>query len=335
MDEQVSQANAVLISERTAEESPPGHARRIESLTEHYEMAGYSVEVIALQAGRGSKLQRAVRVVTARDVWARASSADLAVVSGLGAPHMMVIARRLARRVRVVFDCCGSWTLQARARAAEGAPRLPILAGALIMRLPSRIDSFSYIHERDVLADRHLLRKSAHVVPQRRVAELAGLGQVEYPLARVVIPADFTSFHNRVRAEDVLNRTARVASRNANVRFEVYGRVPSDFTLPSRVEKMGWVADLTSLYSGSTGVIVTNHAGSGLPNKLLEAIQANRPVVLHESFRFLSKDLPAHAYFFRAPAELEVAIQAMIDGRTPTKLSPDSSRFRVQSSRTV
>lgn len=309
----MARKSAVVLSERPVDESRPGHARRIESLIAYLENEGYTVRNVAVTRGVAGRVTRAFAVLRVAAVRKQLVEGDVVYVAGLGGAHMLWLAKRLASRFEVVFDSCDSWNLQLSTRRAEGGAIFPIRVGRWMIGRAGRLAAVSYISLRDASADTDLVRVATTVVPQAPIAELNGVEPVRYPLTRIVIPADFGSFHNRVRADSVLNAVAVIAAEARDVRFEVFGLIPEGFEVPSPLIYRDWVDNLREIYGGSTGVVVTNRAGSGVPNKLLEARQSQRPVVLHASFQSLDLTGPG-LYYFETEAELIQAIRNMISG---------------------
>ncbi|WP_100814403.1 glycosyltransferase [Microbacterium lacus] len=236
---------------------------------------------------------------------------DLVVVAGLGAPHMLFLGTKLARRVDVVFDSCDSWSLQLSARRAAHARTLALKAGIALTRRAS-VD-FSYISTRDAAADAALLDGTPIVIPPHVNPELAQLAPVSYPLERLVIAADLRSFHN-LEMLDMVLRAASQTSRETGVRLEIFGHASDRMALPENVRHLGWVDHLSSVYDGNTGVVITNSPGSGLPNKAIEAMQARRPMALHHSIDYLPHVDPRTAYWFHDEQSLSRSLLAMVRG---------------------
>src|SRR5690606_26141256 len=87
------------------------------------------------------------------EVFQGAPDIDVLVVLGLGAPHMLQVARRVSRTRETVFDACDSWSLQETARRTAGVSTISLKVGKWLARHPSKIAAYSYISNRDAQAD--------------------------------------------------------------------------------------------------------------------------------------------------------------------------------------
>lgn len=302
----------VVVSERPLRLSPPGHGRRIESLTAYYENHGHTVTQVAVSEKGGSLPLRFLRSLLFSAHRVTDASPELIVVSGLGAPHMLLLARRLARRAKVSFDSCDSWTLQLQHRRTDRARTLPIRLGIALLHWRSRIETNSYISARDSNSDRFSSIPTV-VIPQVVDASLTELKEVAYPLERIVVAADFESFHNRKNASLLLRTLSELAQERPNVRVDIFGKIPADVELPSGVTRRGWVPKLSDVYDGNTGVVITNTSGSGIPNKVLEAIAGRRPMVAHRSLGYLDYS-GSRVYFYEDKRTFSNAVGRMILG---------------------
>lgn len=253
-------------------------------------------------------VRRALRALRFVPAPLRAPSAT--VVLGLGAPHMLLLAARLSRSAAVIFDACDSWLLQTRARWREGArvSALVPLAGTVVAAFAGRRLRATYISERDAHVDARWLRSSVSIVPQVVDADVLALAvnEVRYPLDRVVAPADLRSFHN-LRGIEALARASEALSRDGKeipCEIQVFSSTSGIDSAISGLRNMGHADALAAIYEGNTGVFIANAPGSGLPNKVLEAVSAKRPVLLT---RELADSLP------RIPGLVGVAVDSLDD----------------------
>lgn len=117
-------------------------------------------------------------------------------------------------------------------------------------------------------------------VPEE-LKQLKELHPVKRPLERFVLVGDFSSYHNREGLEIVYGALGRIEDR-LSIPVEVFGpAAPPEG--PACLHYRGWAESLADVYRGNTTVIVTNVGGSGVPNKLVEAIGAGRPTLVHRS----------------------------------------------------
>ena len=89
--------------------------------------------------------------------------------------------------------------------------------------------------------------------------------------------------------------------------IKVFGPTAPASPLPAGIEYAGWAESLEEIYDGPTGVIVTNIGGTGVPNKLIEALDRNRVTVVHRS---LQHHVPStdRAWFFSDARGLALAL---------------------------
>lgn len=220
---------------------------------------------------------------------------DQVFLLGLGEIHVQMLASFLSVfRREVVFDVCDSWLLQWRARRKlSGASSLLSLAGAVGLFLAPASMGLSYISTRDLDSDRRLVRsRFAFVVPPVAPVSLRNLPNIQTgPISRLVVVADLRSFHNAIGFESLMKAWPEVIRVRPRARLHVFGlNLPSQ-RIPGVVAK-GWVANIDEIYCGNSAVFVTNVEGSGVPNKLVEAVVARRPLVIHESLKPLVEDGP-------------------------------------------
>lgn len=276
----------MLVVEAPPDALPPGVARRVDHLRQWAAESSVPCDLLPLLAAadlRRGQAHRVRRVLAAAPrVLGRTSAADAVVVVGLGAPHLLWLARRLAGAHRpVVYDACDSWWLQVGTRRRAGSARLvlPAVVGALVQGA-SRRPPAAYISERDRDADRSLNRgRPVVVVGPRAPAALAALEPVVGHLERLVVAADLGSFHNREGFALLLAALARCRSPRP-LPVDLYGPVAPDVRSP-RIRYRGWAADPVQVYRGRSGVVVLNTGGSGTPNKLVDALAAARPALVH------------------------------------------------------
>jgi glycosyltransferase involved in cell wall biosynthesis len=301
--------SVLIVCDRDPGNSPPGQARRVESLRSHFSDLAPSVDVRAVSSGASGMLRRSASALLV-GLTLRSLPGRVVVVSGLGAPHMLLLATLTALRMRTFFDACDSWLMQLDVRKADNARLLPIKAGIWLMHLHTRIELVTYISERDREADRRILRAPSAVVRQSSPQELLSLARFSGPVRRVVVAADFTSFHNTEGAEIALRVLGKLAGGNSAAKFHLYGRIPDSLVVPQGIVVEGWAETLSEIYAGQTAVLVTNRFGSGVPNKVVEAIAAGRPLLLHKSLDYLDLD-GADVHFFESEQQLVDIITEM------------------------
>ncbi|WP_062527421.1 glycosyltransferase [Demequina rhizosphaerae] len=309
--------NVVVVIDAPYEALAPGRQRRIRSVVEHLEGLGCETTMVA-SGTKGSLAGRALSAMRLRPTLdaVRAAKPDAVVVAGFSAPHLVILAERLAKRFVTLLDVCDSWALQVDAREGMGfTPRMVPRAGVLLQRRCRRIAGYTYISARDARADLDagLCSAETAILPQAIDAALAQLPPVTIPLRRLTVAADLVSFQNT----DVW---AHIESEAATMRalglppLEVYGKVPEDYTAPEGIVVRGWAPELSTVYEGDTGVVVTNVPGSGVPNKMIEALAAGRPVVASDELDYVPHGPQDRIYWWRPDTPISEPIRAMVAG---------------------
>lgn len=322
----------VVVTEFPPEDLPTGVRRRYEHVMDHLASAEIPTDtaVLGLTSRRATSVPARIRAArrSARTLAAFSSTAPMVVI-GLGTPTMLIAARTLARSGRpIVFDHCDSLLIQVRERLRSGDPRLiAIILWLLALHLlTSPRIALSYISPRDAAADRPVdLGRRTATAPPTAPAALRALPPVRTPLQRVVVPIELASRHAR-QGWALLLETLR--DRATPIAIDLYGPTSPVSELPPGVRYRGFAPELSDLYRGDTAVLVTNIGGSGVPNKLVEAATAGRPLVLHPSL--LDRwplDGPVH--LFRTADDLGRALAALAAddlGESPDLQAAQGSR---------
>lgn len=237
------------------------------------------------------------------------------IVLALGSPPMMQLARRLHRQgQRVRLDLSDSVLLQWRARRDEANPKL-LAVGAWMIALHATAPLLpaAYISNRDAQADHVFNRlRPVEVVPASAPPALSSLPAFAWPAQRIVCSGDFTSFHNAAGL-DLL--CAAVRGGIDGTRVELFGPAAPVRPLPDEIVYRGWAASTDELLAGNTVAFISNRGGSGIPNKLCEAIAAGRPVIVHDELRDvmhqLDPDGSAEAFWYDDLDSLRTALTAV------------------------
>lgn len=310
-----------VITEVPPSRLSPGKELRARSIVSFVESAGFVPVLVSTNPSQrvSSKATRLLAALRGRryvlgELEQIAPTAIL--VLGLGAPHMLALANRLARNYITIFDTCDSWVLQLRARRASSSVKaLPSRLGQFLQRRSRHIRTFSYITARDAQADAELTpRGRLAVIPQQiNNPQLRALPAVNSPLTRLVIAADLRSFHNHQFFTEHATKLSRLVREGRIPAIEVYGN-PGNFELPQGFVHRGWASTLHTVYEGDTGVIVTNSPGSGVPNKLLEAIESGRPAVVDEQLSYAVGPSVSLLHFWGESRSIADATLAMVQG---------------------
>ncbi|GAA4174984.1 hypothetical protein GCM10022287_19680 [Gryllotalpicola koreensis] len=193
---------------------------------------------------------------------------------------------------------------------------MPSRAGLLLQRVAARkIRLITYISSRDAEADARLVGPGQQrVLGIRADPALAGIQPMTGPVQRLVVPADLKSFHNSAFTRAWLSVAAQAAQKYTKRPLEIYGPNAGDMVLPSTARHMGWAPSLAHIYDGNTAVLITNVAGSGVPNKFVEAQAARRPIIAHESLDYVDRTGNSPVHWFADIDQLDEAVRAAVNG---------------------
>lgn len=317
-----------LLCEFERRELSSGVRRRADSVSHWMELDGAEVTWVSIWdgakrsgAGGTSRIRAAWRYGTQREILAEYEDV---VVIALGAAQMVLAALLIGRRKAVFLDACDSWALQFRYRAVgRKLSSVAALFGGMLQQLGSRyLRGVFYISERDLKADRRLVSGlTAVVVPQSVSSSLQGLPPVER-VDRIVVPGDFTSFHNYRYLADVTEALARAKLRHPSLALEVSGVGSAEARIPPLFVRRGLVPDIADVYGGNTGVALVCGSGSGIPNRFLEAVATGRPVLLHTSLKYLAPVGGSGIYWFTGRGDVDEAVEQMCSYTGPAVAAP-------------
>jgi hypothetical protein len=172
--------------------------------------------------------------------------------------------------------------------------------------------ALSYISERDISSDRWLNHgRPIRLIPFAGPEVLSDLPPMGDVIDRIVLAGDLKSFHNRTGLT-LLAEASRIAGRAP--RIELYGPDAPGFGSGDRIRYLGWAESVEEIYDGNTAIFVSNVAGSGVPNKLLEAMSAARPVIVHRSLAALVRGY-ASAHLYSDAKSLARILETLASGR--------------------
>ena len=299
-----SRSEVYIITEAAPEQQAPGKTRRYEHYIARLMSAQLSATTLPLLVDSNASGVRRIAASfrASRSVFKRTRRDQALVVLGLGEVHMLLLAVFLVLAQRkVTYDACDSWKLQWYSRRAQmGGLRsfVPIVGGLVQWLAPRRL-TVSYISRRDASADTIILgRRKVDIVPPEAAALLSRIPPVSNSgIERVVAAVDLNSYHNRHGFEEIIDIWPAVRAAFPNVTLDLYGKGLSQVDVEG-VRVFGWAKDIRDVYAGNSLVYVTNRNGSGVPNKLVEAVASQRPLLVHESLSPLLTTSP-WVYTFR------------------------------------
>ena len=317
----------IVLSERERQESANGVARRLDHLQAHLRAHNRDVTLVSL--GAQSAASRIRRLSAMKSIFRtqlpESDKIATVIVEALAAPHMVPVAWILSRRFHVVLDVCDSWKLQRRSRIRAGrrANSWISLMGALLTWLtPHRIE-IAYISIRDSTSDKAVLRGRvpriiAPVAPRDLVLLDPVRARTPY---RMSVAIDGNAHHTLSGLEWLRTAWPEIHRRHPDLVLDVYGRNITENWKMRGATIRGFNADLSDLYLGETLVFVANDAGSGIPNKLVEAVAAQRPMLIGPH---LLDWLVPHPWIF--PYESGSSLIVKVDEIMTTGLPPAQGR---------
>lgn len=302
--------------------APPGVRRRYEHICDW--LAAHEIEyshealLSFAVASKSSRVRKVLREF--QNIDRKIPSDAVVLVLGLGAVHMLLLALYLrfasTTRRRVVYDTCDSWLLQVKARfGAGGLPlALPSVAGLVLQALVGRSLSISYISQRDQRSDRWVnLCGTVFIVgpsPSRVLLDTSNLNAVAGRIDRVCVSADYDAFHNEAGMKVLRDAWHSLNFAPSELGLHLYGQgVP--IHIRGSVLK-GWASNILDVYSGNSAVFIPNMGGSGVPNKLIDALAARRPVLIHKSASGGLEENPL-VFIFEDDLELAKILQRLSD----------------------
>lgn len=272
-------------------------------------------DVISIHPGcrAAVSLAQRLRHPAVRSVLQRRRDERLFVV-GLGSPPMFRLAGELSRAgFDVCLDVCDSTLGQLRSRVRSTQPKQVVVGLWMLMQhmgLPRSL-ALSYIDDVEREADILLNggRRTAVFRPLPPVG-LSMLEEVRRPLKRISLAGDFSSFHNAAGLRLLIEA---YRASGASVPITLFGPVHPRMDLPHGMSYAGWAADLSEIYAGDTAIYVSNIRGTGVPNKLIEAVEARRPIIVHKSS---ARHIPEghDCYIFNDRDDLEAILIKISEG---------------------
>lgn len=312
--------SVTIITERSPDALATGVRRRLEHHLASLRSAGVELHAAHVYDGEPVPLRRTIAQARSVATEAIVQRGSRALVVGLGDVGLMVIADRLARTgTDVVFDQCDSMLLQLVA-AIRSRRLKDAMWGALrivVRRRMSPAVGFSYISRRDRRWDAMLNagRRSA-VVPANVDPALLELDEVRLAgITRISVPADFSSPH----LSKGLGMLWEAVGERTPVALDLFGPAAPSVPLPPEVRYRGFARDIGDVYEGDTAVFIANVGGAGVPNKLLEAASARRPVIVHPSVR-RRVDVEVFGWTYRSGADIARVLASIAEGASPKVL---------------
>lgn len=305
----------MLVTLRRADALIAGTAARHRSLCDWYEGDGATVVPVALRsadAPQGGRLRRLWQVVAGLvAVLARSRRMESVHVEGLATPAAIAVAAVLRVSGRPVrFDACDSWALLAEMQDEDGKRRLMLAAGRRQRRL-LRGCEISYVTSRDAEVDaRHGFHRTSIVIPNSVAAQVRDVPRFLSGTPRGFVVTGLYSSPHLAPGLAMLSDAWDLCARDPDVPdLYVFGTPREAFPLRDRMHWRGYVPTQAEIYAAQHAAIVLNHDASGVPNKLLEAVAAQRPVVMHRALAGLLYPHPM-LWTFHDASSLAAALAA-------------------------
>ncbi|KYH44493.1 hypothetical protein [Branchiibius sp. NY16-3462-2] len=306
--------SVVIITEFEPQFLHTGVACRLEHLTRLFPDA----VVAPIHTGPRHEVSLRARMAAARH-YQPPQEAHVTILIALGSPPMGHLARRLHRGGRnVILDVCDAAALQWRARRTAGDPKL-LAVGAWMFALQALSPGLpmSYIAGRDADADRWLnVLRPTSIFPMQTSPDLGRLSPFRWPAERIVLSGDFRSFHNQ-RGLAALCQAVTMAG--PDIAIHLFGPTSPTGPLPSGMTYIGWADSTAEILEGNTVAFISNRLGSGVPNKLSEAIVAGRPVIVHRELAPVLSDISgaddAEVFWYDDPSSLSAVLRTICGRR--------------------
>lgn len=267
-----------------------GVVRRVDHLRTYYGEHGTSVDLAVIGGTSASPLKRRVQGVANLLRLALSSRAVHFHIIGLMQPAASRYASfAYSTGHETTLDTCDSLTLIAA--SAEHDSAVAATAGTLRrlqQDLPAGI-KVSYISQRDLEADASLNgSRATFVVPAAAPASLSELPPIQAKhVERFVLAGDFDAYHVREGVAKLETAWRAHCATYTDAQLDVFGMNTSRIEGWPNCTIRGFAPDIAALYEGASVTLVPNVFSSGVPNKLIEAVAAQRPVVAHQSLKRL------------------------------------------------
>lgn len=262
--------------------------RRVDHLVSHYGLGEGGVRVVALRP-RPTKGWRPRFLALRRALQLRRelSPNDVVHLAGFMSPSMNVLAVLfyLSGHRSTRLDACDSWRLIKEFAGSSDDLQRTAKAGRLTLRMLPPGIAISYVSRRDLSADhRNGGSRRLFVIPPSVPEALRELPPIDAAhISRFIVCGDLGSDHLR-HGLDVLSAAWPLhIDSHPDSWVDIYGANTDQVCLGPRSAVHGFVADMADIYRGPSAAILLNGEGSGVPNKLNEAIAARRPIVAHTS----------------------------------------------------
>jgi hypothetical protein len=309
-----------LITELPAARLATGVRRRLEHHLAALAAAGIGTTHVALAEEPAATLRTSVSRARKMRLVDLVPRGNEAIVIGLGDVASMVVADSLARAgYDTTYDQCDSMVLQLGAAVRDARLKDVVWAvfRIIVRRWIRRTIVLTYISGRDLRWDRpvNVARRvdlvQANVDPKLlELGDMAGGG-----IDRVSVPADFHSPHLRKGLAMLWTATAG----RTPVPLDLFGPAAPAESLPVGASYRGFASDIGDVYVGRTAVFIANIGGAGVPNKLLEAALAKRPVIVHPSVK-RRVDVQVTGWTFRTSSDIRRILAAIASGSLPRAL---------------
>lgn len=304
-----------LVTFRPAGQLIAGAIARHSSLKLHYESQGIAVAESPLRGetratGRLSRLA-SVGLGLLR-IRRRVVKDDLVHVEGLSTPESLMVAAAFKwSGSNVKFDACDSWSLLGDMQLATKQRRIFHLTGTLQRVLLGR-STITYVSSRDSERDQASgYALNVEVIANRPNPVLENLPQFNTGTGeRFAVSGLYSSPHlaSGLTAFATAWR-GYVRGASEGLPLDIYGTPRAAVPNLPKSRFIGYSSSIEDLYAGRTIVIVLNSRGSGVPNKLLEAVSCQRPIVLHADLAEVLRPHPM-IFLWRDPETFRVALES-------------------------
>lgn len=149
---------------------------------------------------------------------------------------------------------------------------------------------------------------------------------------------DFTYAPNREGLRFLVDEVLPIAWQSRpGVRLTVAGRGAVDPPSDDRIEVLGFVEDLRSLYSRADAAVIPLLHGGGSPLKFVEALAYGLPVIASSHAGGLLEDATPDEHFLLAadPAEFARAVSALFEDRLRARTLGAAGRKLAQRSYSI
>lgn len=280
----------ILVSEFEPALLPNGMKRRLEHLADWLVGLNQLYEIQVINGIHASRIRRFHNsVIFFRKIAATHDSNRIPVflVNGLASPHLFFSTLLIVSKHKVIFDVCDSLKSQFydNLKKMNVLRIFMLLTMLLTVKFSRNSMKYSFITRNDVMNDSFFLkRRITFPIYPCLPRGIPKIGEsINGLVDNVVLFNSDAAPHTKRFTELFFREIDSLVLARPDLRIDLYGSKTFKNEISSNVQiHTEWIS-LEQIYQGPFLVFIPNETRSGVPNKLIEAVCLQRPIVLHSS----------------------------------------------------